>query len=267
MTRENLKPRKRFAQHFLRDPFALEEIAELIDAKPDDPLLEIGPGQGALTEHLLAACPTMRAMEIDRDLCRHLRKRFPHLNLIEGDALSREFEQLLTKRADWRLVGNLPYNISTPLLVRICALCRHIRDAWFLLQTEVANRLVAEPGTRDWSRLSVLVRLQFRAEIQLTLDASSFHPPPKVTSSLLHLVSKLPLDRGIISMSAFEEILKGAFSQRRKTLANALRQFSVDWNQISVNPRKRPDQIGIDAYIEIANQVAMQSTKQGNIEP
>jgi len=262
----SLKPRKRFGQHFLRDPFALEEIAELINARPDDQLLEIGPGQGALTEHLLVACPAMRAMEIDRDLCRHLRKRFPHLDLVEGDVLSREFEQLLTTQADWRLVGNLPYNISTPLLVRICALCRHIRDAWFLLQTEVANRLVAEPGTRDWSRLSVLVRLQFRVEIDLTLEASSFHPPPKVTSSLVHLVSR-PLDRGIISMSAFEETLKGAFSQRRKTLANALRQFSVDWSQITVNPHKRPDQIGVDAYIEIANQVAAQSTNQGNIKP
>ncbi|MCY4042109.1 MAG: 16S rRNA (adenine(1518)-N(6)/adenine(1519)-N(6))-dimethyltransferase RsmA [Gammaproteobacteria bacterium] len=254
------KPRKRFGQHFLRDPFALEEIAEFIAAQPGDALLEIGPGQGALTEHLIATCPTMRAMEIDRDLCRHLRARFPQLDLVEGDVLTHTFEQLLMARADWRLVGNLPYNISTPLLARVCALASHVRDAWFMLQTEVADRLVAEPGTRDWSRLSVMVRLRFRAEIRMTVDASSFHPPPKVTSSLVHLVSK-PRDRSIISLPTFEDILKGAFSQRRKTLANALRQFSIDWRQTTVNPHKRPDQIGVDAYIEIANHIASQSIK------
>jgi len=254
----SLKPRKRFGQHFLHDAFALDEIAGLIDAQPEDRLLEIGPGRGALTERLLAACPAMRAMEIDRDLCRLLRGRFPRLDLVEGDVLSPVFEQLLKTQSDWRLVGNLPYNISTPLLARICALCGHIRDAWFLLQTEVANRLVAEPGTRDWSRLSVLVRLHFRAEVELALEAASFHPPPKVTSSLVHLVTK-PRDRGIISMSTFEETVKSAFAHRRKTLANALRHYPVNWSQTSVNPRKRPDQIGIDAYIEIANQIATQA--------
>ena len=262
----SLKARKRFGQHFLRDPLALEEIAALIDPKPEERLLEIGPGRGALTEHLLAACPSMCALEIDRDLCRYLKDRFPHLNLIEGDVLSLEFERLISAHSQWRLVGNLPYNISTPLLARVCALAPHIHDAWFLLQREVANRLVAEPGTRDWSRLSVLVRLRFQVEIELTLEPESFSPAPKVTSSLVHLQPNLR-DRGIISMSALEEILLQAFSQRRKTLRNALYKFPVNWSQISVNPSKRPDQIGIDAYIEIANQLAVSAARDQEHAP
>ena len=257
----SLKPRKRFGQHFLRDEFALEEIAALINAQPQERILEVGPGRGALTEHLLSACPTMRAMEIDRDLCRRLRARFPDLDLIEGDVLSADFQALLRSQPGWRLVGNLPYNISTPLLARISQLSQQIHDAWFLLQREVANRLVAEPGTRDWSRLSILIRLRFLAQIELTVEPGSFYPVPKVTSCLVHLKSSTR-DRGIISMSTFEETLLQAFSQRRKTLQNALRKYSINWSQVSVNPRKRPDQIGIDAYIEIANELASRNPER-----
>lgn len=264
MTKLDHRPRKRFGQHFLCDPWALEEIASLIDAKPEDRLLEIGPGRGALTELLLASCPQMRAIEIDRHLCRHLRTRFTGLKLIEADVLSPKFEEVVKSASDWRLVGNLPYNISTPLLARVAAHADRIRDASFLLQREVALRLVAEPCTRDWSRLSILVRLGFHAEIALTLEPECFFPAPKVTSCLVILKAK-PHERRIISHSMFEDVLLQAFSQRRKTLSNALSKFSLDWNQISVNPTKRPDQIGIDQYVDLANLLA--STSHPREEP
>lgn len=258
------RPRRRFGQHFLRDRLALEEIASLVNAVPSDRLMEIGPGQGALTELLIPACPDMWAMEIDRDLCRHLRTRFPSLKLIEADVLAPAFEKALESADHWRLVGNLPYNISTPLLARISTLAERVEDAWFLLQREVAARIAAEPGTRDWGRLSILVRLKFHAQIALTLEPECFEPPPKVTSCLVHLKAK-PREKRIISQSAFDDVVLQAFSQRRKTLSNALSKFSVDWSQISVNPTKRPDQIGIDAYVEIANFVASSfSSKEGS---
>ncbi len=259
------RPRKRFGQHFLRDRWALEEIVSLIDAKPDDRLLEIGPGRGALTELLLASCPQMRAMEIDRDLCRDLSTRFAGLALIEADVLSPKFEEVIKSASNWRLVGNLPYNISTPLLARVAALADQIRDAAFLLQREVALRLVAEPCTRDWSRLSILVRLRFHAEIALTLEPECFFPAPKVTSCLVILKAK-PHERRIISQSTFEDVLLRAFSQRRKTLSNALSTFSLDWNQISVNPNQRPDQISIDEYVQLAN-LAASSSPQDDPKP
>ena len=249
------RPRKRFGQHFLRDLQALEEIASLINARPTDRLMEIGPGRGALTDLLIGDCPDMCAIEIDRDLCRQLRARFPSLQLIEADVLTPAFEEALESATGWRLVGNLPYNISTPLLARVAAQAMRVQDAWFLLQREVALRIAAEPGTRDWGRLSILVRLRFHAEIALTLDPDCFFPPPKVTSCLVHLKAKAHEWR-IISQSVFEDVLLQAFSQRRKTLSNALAKYFVDWSQISVNPAKRPDQIGVDAYVEIANFVA-----------
>ena len=173
------RPRKRFGQHFLRDLQALEEIASLINARPTDRLMEIGPGRGALTDLLIGDCPDMCAIEIDRDLCRQLRARFPSLQLIEADVLTPAFEEALESATGWRLVGNLPYNISTPLLARVAANAMRVQDAWFLLQREVALRIAAEPGTRDWGRLSILVRLRFHAEIALTLDPDCFFPPPK----------------------------------------------------------------------------------------
>ena len=264
MPQAKSRPRKRFGQHFLRDRLALEEIASLIRAAPSDHLLEIGPGQGALTELLIDSCPDMWAIEVDRDLCRQLRVQFPSLNLIEADVLTPAFDEALSSTDHWRLVGNLPYNISTPLLARVAAQAMRVRDAWFLLQREVAERIAAEPGTRDWGRLSILVRLRFHAQIALTLEPECFYPPPKVTSCLVHLTAK-PRERRIISQSAFEDVLLQAFSQRRKTLSNALAKFSVDWSQTSVNPAKRPDQIGIDAYVEISNVVASSfESKNGN---
>ena len=217
--------------------------------------MEIGAGRGALTELLITDCPDMCAIEIDRDLCHQLRTRFPGLHLIEADVLSPAFEAALESASSWRLIGNLPYNISTPLLARVSAQAMRVQDAWFLLQREVALRITAEPGTRDWSRLSILVRLRFHAEIALTIEPECFYPPPKVTSCLVHLKAK-PCERRIISQSVFEDVLLQAFSQRRKTLSNALSKFSVDWSQVSVSPAKRPDQLGIDAYVEIANLVA-----------
>lgn len=249
------RPRKRFGQHFLRDALALADIATLIGAEPSDRLVEIGPGKGALTKLLFDACPNMHAIEIDRDLCRQLASRFPGLRLIQGDVLGGALDSLLESEKNWRLVGNLPYNISTPLLALVSRLRPRVRDAWFLLQQEVAMRLVAEPGTRDWSRLSILVRLGFHAEIALTLAPECFHPIPKVTSCLVHLVVK-PGERRIISPGVFEKLVLQAFSQRRKTLANALHQFTIDWSQTSVNPRKRADQIEIDAFVELANHLA-----------
>jgi 16S rRNA (adenine1518-N6/adenine1519-N6)-dimethyltransferase len=241
------RPRKRFGQHFLHDRGVLEKIVAAIAPLPGDAIVEIGPGEGALTRLLLARVPLLRAIEIDRDLAARLEAEFPpeRLALECADALEYDFASL---PAGARLVGNLPYNISTPLLFRIAACAARLRDAHFMLQREVAERMVAQPSSPDYGRLSVMLQSRFAMRRLLRVPAGAFRPPPKVESALVRLV---PLaEPPACDAARFADVVRRAFSARRKTLRNALPE--VDFVALGIDAGLRPENLSAADYARIA---------------
>jgi 16S rRNA (adenine1518-N6/adenine1519-N6)-dimethyltransferase len=249
------QPRRRFGQHFLDGEAILEAMAERLAYSRADPVLEIGPGEGALTRHLIAASDDVTVVEIDRDLVALLKQRFAQLRVIEADVLHLDLAPLMTPGR--RVVGNLPYNISTPLLLRLLELLPEIRDLHFLLQKEVVDRLSASPGSKDWGRLSILTQYSATVEPLFDVGPEHFRPPPKVMSTFVRIVPKqspLPLR----SRDALVIVLRNAFQQRRKTLRNALQSLSIDWNQVGVDPGTRADAVDLAGFVDLANLVAEQ---------
>ncbi len=249
----NHRPRRRFGQHFLEGEAVLEQMADRLAYTERDQVLEIGPGEGALTRYLLAMSAQLTVIEIDRDLVTRLRDRFPGLQIIQGDVLRFDFAPLLGP--DLRIVGNLPYNISTPLLLRLLELLPRLRDLHFLLQKEVVDRLAAVPGTKNWGRLALLA--QYGAAIEPLFDVAphEFRPPPKVTSTFVRITPRPP-PLALRSRAAFVAVLRTAFQQRRKTLRNALQSLDIDWDRLDIPPGGRPDSVDLIGYINIANLVA-----------
>jgi len=249
------QPRRRFGQNFLDNEAVLEAMAERLAYSPADPVLEIGPGEGALTRHLVAASDDVTVVEIDRDLVELLKRRFPGLHIIEADVLRIDLASLMTPGR--RIVGNLPYNISTPLLLRLLEVLPKIRDLHFLLQKEVVDRLGAAPGSKDWGRLSVLT--QYSAVVQPLFDVGpeNFRPPPKVMSTFVRIMPR-PNPLPLRSRGALTDVLRNAFQQRRKTLRNALQSLSIDWNRVGVDPGMRADAVELAGFVDLANLVAEQ---------
>ena len=221
-----------------------------------DHLLEIGPGRGALTDHLVNSTKTFKAIEIDRDLVPLLRARFPQLEVINADVLSVEFAPLLDPEGT-RLVGNLPYNISSPLLLKIATHMREhagtIRDGHFMLQREMAQRMAAVPGTKAWGRLSVM--LQVSAEVFHLFDVApeSFSPPPKVWSSVVRILPKpVPMIERPAQIAALDRLLKLAFSGRRKRLSNSLKSLNLDWQMTGIDSGLRADDVTLEEFVKLA---------------
>ena len=242
-------PRKRFGQHFLVDQEVIDHIHQVIAIRESDVVLEIGPGRGALTAGLLQSSAALSAIEIDRDLVALLRARFRTVCFIEADVLSVSEEIFRNKR----IVGNLPYNISTSLLLRLVSLNEFL-DMHLMLQKEVVDRMTAEPRSKDWGRLSVKVQRRWEISRHFDVDAGSFVPPPKVTSSFVRIV---PLSDPIevLDEHTFDNVLRSAFGQRRKKLANSLSQFDIQWEALGISGSKRADQLGVDEYAAIANSI------------
>jgi len=214
------RPKKKWGQNFLRNRGAVERIVAAVEPEPDELIVEIGPGEGVLTERLIAFPNEIVVVEIDPALAARLRTRFgPRIEVIEGDAL--EFP-LPTR--PWRAVGNLPYNVATPILRRVVA-SEHWRRAVFMLQKEVADRLVAVPSTEPYGFLTLSVQLYARARVLMTLDPRSFYPPPKVRSAVVALEP----DRKPYATEEMVELLSAAFRMRRKTLVNNL----IGWRGLS----------------------------------
>jgi 16S rRNA (adenine1518-N6/adenine1519-N6)-dimethyltransferase len=254
-----LPTRKRFGQHFLESAWA-DKVIAAIDPKPDDVFLEIGPGAGALTLRLAARVAHLTAVEIDRDLIAALQPRLPrNVTLVNADFLSDTWPH--TFSTAFRVAGNLPYNVSSPILFKLLALQAHhpIRDATLMLQKEVADRIGATPDTADYGVLSVLV--QWRASVRrlLTLPPGAFRPPPKVTSALIGLTFGPP-GVEVAEPAEFERLVRSVFLQRRKTLGNALRPFAEGsghaaadaLRQAGIDPARRPQTLQL---IEIARLV------------
>ena len=253
------QPRRRFSQNFLHDRAVVMRIVRAIAPRPGQRLLEIGPGQGALTEPLLGALGRLDAVEIDRDLAAALERRLGSegLSIHLGDATRFDVRTLDAGAHGLRVVGNLPYNVSTPLLFALLAQAEAIDDMHFMLQREVVDRLVAEPGTRRYGRLSVMVRLDATAEKLFDIGPGAFHPAPKVTSSLVRLVVHrdppvCPRDR-----HTFAEVVARLFATRRKTVRNGLRGLLEPdaIERAGIDPGTRAETLPIEDLCALADAV------------
>ena len=240
--------RKRFGQHFLVDERVIDRIHSLLAIHRRDRILEVGPGRGALTAGLLESADKVVAIEIDRELAGMLKTRFAELDVIESDVLDVEVDQF----SGMRVVGNLPYNISSPLLARLLADASSIRDMHFMLQREVAQRLTSDPGSRAWGRLSVIAQYHCDVNYLFDVNAQAFEPAPSVESAFVRLE---PRQRELnpVSMERFNAVVRQAFGQRRKRVSNALKELDVAWHQIGIDPSLRAEQIDVDGFVRIAN--------------
>ena len=257
------RPRKRFGQHFLTDRHYLERIVAAIDPRRGDSMVEIGPGTGLLTAELARALERLHVVEIDRDLAASLAARFPDGNVVvhEADALEFDFAAL---PAPLRVVGNLPYNVSTPILFRMAECAERLRDCVFMLQREVVERMVAAPGTAAYGRLSVMLQYRFAMALALRVPPGAFTPPPKVDSAVVRM-RPLGLDRQRARDEArFAAIVAAAFSQRRKTLRNAVKALvqEGDFAAAGIDPRRRGETLGVAEFVALAQAGA--SGPEGN---
>lgn len=225
-------PRKRFGQHFLTDEGIIHAIVDAIHPRPDDTLVEIGPGLGALTRPLLERISHLQVVELDRDIIARLKKAYPpeRLTIHEGDALKFDFgvianEATQSSHGRIRVCGNLPYNISSPLLFHLMAYADVISDMTFMLQKEVVDRMVAAPSTPAYGRLSVMLQRRFHMEALFDVPPEAFDPPPKVDSAVVRMIPKLTGEMVALDEGLFAEIVTAAFSQRRKTLRNTLGRY------------------------------------------
>ena len=255
------RARKRFGQNFLRDPGIISRIVRAIAPRPGQRLVEIGPGQGALTEPLLEAAGALEVIELDRDLIPGLRVQFfnyPEFAIHEGDALKFDFAELKGEGPALRVVGNLPYNISTPLIFHLLAERGAVADMHFMLQKEVVERLAAEPGGADWGRLSVMAQYHCRVDSLFIVPPEAFTPRPKVDSAIVRLVPHETLPNPASDEALFADIVRQAFAQRRKTLRNNLKgRVSAETLQaLGIDPARRPQTLTVAELVTIANHLA-----------
>jgi 16S rRNA (adenine1518-N6/adenine1519-N6)-dimethyltransferase len=247
-------PRKRFGQHFLADRHYVERIVAAIDPRPGDVVVEIGPGLGALTKPLLDRIDRLHVVEIDRELAAQLAETFPPERLVVhlADALEFDFSAL---PEGLRVVGNLPYNISTPLLFRFVARADRLRDLTFMLQKEVVDRMVAEPSTPDYGRLSVMLQYRFDMTKLFDVPPGAFRPPPRVDSAVVRMVPRPAADLGARDPARLAAIVTAAFGQRRKTLRNALANLlgPEEIGRAGIDPGARGETLSVDGFVRLAN--------------
>ncbi len=253
------RARKRFGQHFLHDSQVLDRIIGAFRPVEGQHIIEIGPGQGALTNRLLRMVPHIDAIEIDRDLVRSLSLRYTEdqLTLIERDILNVNLTELAQSPASLRLIGNLPYNISTPLIFHLLNHLDVIEDMVFMVQKEVAKRLCASPGSKAYGRLTVMTGVLLQTRQLFDVAPSSFSPPPRVDSSVIQL---RPLDNPaqISDHKQYSKLVAAAFNQRRKTIKNALKGL-VGGGQLEaagIDPGARAESVAIEQYVRLANLLA-----------
>ena len=248
------KPRKRFGQNFLVDQQIINQIVSTISPKKNDHIIEIGPGKGALTFPLIDYLESIHVIEIDRDLIALLQKKNNlKITIHESDALVFNFDQFKQKV---RIVGNLPYNISSPLLFHLLNYRDNIIDMTFMLQKEVVDRIVAPPGSKVYGRISVIMQTFFDTELMFVVPKESFDPQPKIESAILYLKTKSkPL---VQNSKPLEEIVKIAFSQRRKTLKNCLKSV-LNQSQTDIDLSQRAEMLSVENFVTLMNDYEKQN--------
>lgn len=249
--------RKRFGQNFLHDKYFIGRIVSAVSPRPGETVVEIGPGLGALTQPLLAASEHLHVVEIDRDLIARLKTDYDpaRLTIHEGDALKFDFGSL---PAPLRVVGNLPYNISTPLLFHLAQYADRVTDMTFMLQKEVVQRMVAEPDTEAYGRLSVMLQYRFDMEKLFDVPPGAFTPAPKVTSAIVRMRPRPVAALDCQDAELLSRIVTAAFGQRRKTLRNTLRELMSedDFAQLGIDSGKRGEVLSLADYVAMANHLS-----------
>jgi 16S rRNA (adenine1518-N6/adenine1519-N6)-dimethyltransferase len=255
-------PRKRFGQHFLVDSGVIDAIVRAVDPQRDDAIVEIGPGRGALTEPLRASGARLTVIEIDRDLAVHWRQS-AGIELVQADVLKVDFAQLAERAGrTLRVVGNLPYNISTPVLFHLLPAATRVADQHLMLQKEVVERIVAAPGGRDFGRLSVMLQWRYETEWLFDVPADAFEPPPRVTSALLRMVPKAAPP--LVDSALLSELVTVAFSQRRKLLRHTLGAWlERERAAIAFDVQRRAEEVGVDEYVTLAQRVGQRRAACG----
>jgi 16S rRNA (adenine1518-N6/adenine1519-N6)-dimethyltransferase len=242
------QPRKRFGQHFLTDTGVIDAIVAAIDPRPRDALIEIGPGLGALTQPLVERCGRMTVVELDRDLAARLRKH-ASLDVVEADVLTVDFAARGEKKL--RIAGNLPYNISTPILFHLLDAAEHVEDQHFMLQKEVVERMAASPGGKDYGRLSVMLQWRYHIESLFDVPPDAFDPPPRVDSAVVRM---LPWPApAAINRPTLEALVAVAFSQRRKLLRHTLGRW-LEERRVSgsFDVQRRAEEVSVIEYVALA---------------
>jgi 16S rRNA (adenine1518-N6/adenine1519-N6)-dimethyltransferase len=246
--------RKRFGQHFLADSSVIDDIVRAIAPKPGQALIEIGPGLGALTLPVLERCERLTVVELDRDLAARLRKN-PALDVIEADALTVDFAAIAAQRGQQlRLIGNLPYNISSPILFHLLPAAEQVLDQHFMLQKEVCERMAAEPGSKTYGRLSVMLQWRYHIELLLDVPPEAFEPPPRVDSAVVRMT---PWPHPCaIDVSVLEGLVAAAFSQRRKLLRNSLGPW-LDQRSYggTFDLQRRAEEVPVAAYVALVTEL------------
>jgi 16S rRNA (adenine1518-N6/adenine1519-N6)-dimethyltransferase len=261
------RARKRFGQHFLHDQQIIGQIVDCIDPVPGQPLVEIGPGLGALTLPVLAECRRLHVVELDRDVIPRLEAACVgrgELVVHRGDALAFDFGALARELgAPLRLIGNLPYNISTPLLFHFLEVAGAVRDMHFMLQKEVVDRMAAAPGGKDYGRLTVMLAARVRVEKLFDVGPGAFRPPPKVDSSIVRLIPHATAPFAVPDAPRFAEVVMRAFSQRRKTLRNSLQGVVAPeaFSATGIDPQRRAETLAPAEFAALAAFGASSSTE------
>lgn len=248
-------PRKRFGQNFLTDQLVLSQIIRAINPQPGDIMVEIGPGLAAMTQLLLEGVPQMHVVELDRDLVARLKKNFPAEKLVvhEGDALKFDFSSIpVPEGKKLRVVGNLPYNISSPLLFHLAGIAPLVQDQHFMLQKEVVERMVAEPGSKAYGRLSVMLQWRYHMDLLFIVPPEAFDPPPKVDSAIVRMIPKS--DMLACEQANLEAVVTKAFSQRRKVVRNCVVGMFTEQQLLDagIDPQARPETIALEQYVNLA---------------
>lgn len=251
--------RKRFGQNFLSDNHYIQRIVESVAAQADDRLVEIGPGLGAITEHLVDKVAELHVVELDRDLIPRLEQKFAgrdNFTIHHSDALKFDFAQLAGNE-QIRVVGNLPYNISTPLIFHLLNQRQSIKDMYFMLQKEVVERICAQSGTSAYGRLSVMTQYYCQADMLFLVPPGAFQPPPKVESAIVRMQPYKTLPNPVKDEKLLNQIVTAAFGQRRKTLRNSLKNFidEAGLEQLGIKPTERAEQLSLAQFVHICQKV------------
>lgn len=265
-----IKARKRFGQNFLQDSNVIAQIIGAIAPKPGQALVEIGPGLGALTEELLAAAGELDVVELDRDLIPILRTQFfryeDNFRIHQGDALKFDFTTLVRDDKPLRVVGNLPYNISTPLIFHLLSFGNQIQDMHFMLQKEVVQRLAASPGDKNYGRLSVMAQYHCQTDNLFEVPPTAFEPQPKVDSAIVRLIPHQQKPQVANNEKHLTDLVRTSFSQRRKTLRNNLKKMlpSTAIEAVNIDPSIRPEHLSVADFVNLTNQYTEQAATQSN---
>jgi len=252
------KARKRFGQNFLIDHGIICDIVRAVHPQKNDLIVEIGPGKGAITQLLADSCDNLSVIELDRDLVPWLKVKFekhPNFKLFQADALQFDFAQLITHNQSLRIVGNLPYNISTPLIFHLLSYSTQVRDMHFMLQKEVVKRMAAQAGDSAYGRLGIMVQYYCAVENLFEVPPTSFDPAPKVDSAIVRLVPYEELPHPAVNIKTLENLVNVAFQQRRKTLRNALKQLLEPEiiEQLPIDTSARAEEITLSEYVAASN--------------